>query len=68
VLGTAIPDGDAAIIALVTETVGGEWGEVSEKFPAPKDTNVSGVREQRGVARSALKELVLCLPRIAANV
>jgi Di-haem cytochrome c peroxidase len=64
VLSTAIPARDAAIIALVTETVGGELRELTEKFPAPKDTNVSGGREQRAAARAALKNLVLCLRRI----
>jgi hypothetical protein len=38
--------------------------ELTEKFPAPKDTNVPGGREQRGVARAALKDLVLSLRRI----
>jgi hypothetical protein len=50
VLSTAIPAQDAVIIALVTETVGGELRELTEKFPAPKDTNVSGSREQLGGA------------------
>ena len=64
VLSPAIPTHDTAIIALVTETVGGELRELTEKLPALKDTNVSGGREQRGVARAALKDLVLCLRRI----
>jgi hypothetical protein len=64
VLGTAIPDRDSAIISLVTETVGGELRELAEKFPPPKDTSVSGGKEQRGVARAALKDLVLGLRRI----
>ena len=64
VLSTAIPAHDTAIIALVTETVGCELRELTEKFPPPKDTNVSGGKEQRGVARAALKDLILCLRRI----
>jgi hypothetical protein len=64
VLSTAIPARDTAVITLVTDTVGGELRELTEKIPAPKDTNVSGGREQRRVARAALKDLVLCLRRI----
>jgi di-heme cytochrome c peroxidase len=64
VLSTAIPAHDTAIVALAVDTVGGELRELTEKYPAPKDTNVSGGREQRRVARAALKDLVLCLRRI----
>ena len=64
VLNTAIPAHDTEVVTLVTETVGGDLRELTEKFPAPKDTNVSGGREQRRVARAALKDLVLCLRRI----
>jgi hypothetical protein len=64
VLTTAIPSRDAAIIALVTHTVGAELRELAEKFPALKDTNVAAGRAQRSVARAALKDLVLCLRRI----
>jgi hypothetical protein len=64
VLSTAISAHDTVIVALVVDTVGGELRELTEKFPALKDTNVSGGREQRRVARAALKDLVLCLRRI----
>jgi hypothetical protein len=64
VLSTAISAHDTVIVALAVDTAGGELGEATEKFPALKDTNVSGGREQRRVARAALKDLVLCLRRI----
>jgi hypothetical protein len=64
VVSTAISAHDTVIVALVVDTVGGELRELTEKFPAFKDTNVSGGREQRRVARAALKDLVLCLRRI----
>ncbi len=63
-LSAAIPAYDAAIVGLITDTVGRELRELTEKFPAPKDTNVSAGREQRAVARATLKDLVLCLRRI----
>jgi hypothetical protein len=65
VLGMAIPARDGAIIALVADTVGGELRELTEKFPAPKDTTVAGGREQRSAARAALKDVVLCLRRLS---
>jgi hypothetical protein len=45
-----------------------ELRELTEKFPEPKDTSVSGGREQRAKARIALKELVLSLREIALSV
>jgi mono/diheme cytochrome c family protein len=64
VLSTAIPAHDTEIIALATETVGNEVRELTEAFPSPKDTVVSGGRQERRIARAALKDLVLCLRRI----
>jgi Di-haem cytochrome c peroxidase len=64
VLSTAIPARDTEIIALATETVGNEVRELTEAFPPPKDTVVSGGRQERRIARAALKDLVLCLRRI----
>jgi hypothetical protein len=64
VLSTAIPAHDTAVITLVTDTVGSELRELTEKIPAPKDTNVSGGSEHRRIARAALKDLVLCLRRV----
>src|SRR5262249_18650789 len=61
VLNTAIPAHDTVVITLVTETVGGELRELTEKFPAPKDTNVSGGREQRRVARAAHSKTSSCV-------
>jgi len=46
-------------------TVGRELRELAEQFPDRRDTAVEGGREQRRVARTALKELVLSLRRIA---
>jgi hypothetical protein len=64
VLRTAIAAQDGPIITLVTDTVGSELRELAEKFPASKDSSVSVGGERRGVARAALKDLVLCLRHI----
>ncbi len=64
VLSAAIPAHDTEVIALVANTVGGEVRELAENFPARKDTNVSGGKEERNLARALLKDLVLCLRRI----
>jgi hypothetical protein len=64
VLATAVPAHDGPIIALAVDTVGRELRELAEHFPDRRDTAVSGGREQRGLARLALKELVLSLRRI----
>lgn len=64
VLTTAIPARDNATIALAVDTVGGELRELTEHFPDRKDTTVTGGKEERNLARNALKELVLSLRRI----
>ena len=64
VLSTAIPARDVEIINLVVETVGDELRELTEAFPPPKDTNVAGGQKERRNARTALKDLVLCLRRL----
>lgn len=64
VLGTAIPAHDKGIVALAVDTVGGELRELTEHFPDRKDTTVTGGKEERNLARIALKELVLSLRRI----
>jgi cytochrome c peroxidase len=64
VLGTAIPAGDTAVIALAVDTVGGELRELTEAFPNWKDTAVSGGNGERNLARTALKDVVLCLRRL----
>jgi cytochrome c peroxidase len=64
VLSAAIPAHDTEIIALVVNTVGGELRELAENFPTRKDTNVSGGKAERSLARALLKDLVLCLRRI----
>jgi hypothetical protein len=45
-------------------TVGGELRELTENFPTRKDTNISGGRDERNLARALLTDLVLCLRRI----
>jgi hypothetical protein len=64
VLGTAIPAGDKATTALAVDTIGNELRELTEQYPDRKNTSVSGGEQQRVMARSALKELVLTLRRI----
>jgi cytochrome c peroxidase len=63
-LATAIPAHEKDIIALAVNTIGPELRELTEAFPDVKDTSVSGGRQERAVARMALKELVLGLRRI----
>jgi cytochrome c peroxidase len=64
VLGTAIPAGDKQIIALAVDTIGGELRELTERYPDRKNTSVSGGQQERGMARLALKDMVLALRRI----
>jgi Di-haem cytochrome c peroxidase len=64
VLGAAIPAGDKDIVALAVDTVGNELRELTERYPDRKNTSVSGGEQQRVLARTALKELVLTLRRI----
>jgi cytochrome c peroxidase len=64
VLGTAIPAGDKATVALAVDTIGNELRELTEQYPDRKNTSVTGGEAQRVMARSTLKELVLTLRRI----
>jgi mono/diheme cytochrome c family protein len=64
VLATALPAKDTAIIGLAVETIGGELRELTEAFPDRKDTTVTGGKDERALARTALEELVLTLRRI----
>jgi hypothetical protein len=64
VLGTAIPVGDKEIVALAVDTIGRELRELTEQYPDRKNTSVSGGEQQRLLARSALKQLVLTLRQI----
>ncbi len=64
VLDIAIPAHDVEVIQLAVSTVGRELRELAEQFPDRRDTTVEGGREQRRMARTALKELVLSLRRI----
>ncbi|HMH95257.1 MAG TPA: hypothetical protein VK577_01585 [Bradyrhizobium sp.] len=64
VLGTAVPANDREIVALAVDTIGHELRELTERYPDRKNTSVSGGQQERGLARVALKELVLTLRRI----
>jgi hypothetical protein len=64
VLDTAIPAHDTDTIALAVETVGGELRELTEWFPDRQDISVAGGEQERALARTALKQLVLSLRRI----
>jgi cytochrome c peroxidase len=63
VLDTAIPAHNVPIIDLAVDTVGGELRELTEEFPDSNDPSVSGGKEERNLARIALKESVLDLRR-----
>jgi cytochrome c peroxidase len=63
-LATAIPAGDKETVALAVDTIGGELRELTEHYPDRKDTSVPGGEQERAMARSALKEVVLLLRRI----
>ena len=67
-LDTAIPQHDAAAATLVLDTLDREWRELTEKFPEPKDTSVSGGLEQRSKARMAAKAMVLALREVGLAV
>jgi hypothetical protein len=64
VLATAIPANDKHVVALAADTIGRELRELTERYPDRKNTSVSGGQQERGLARIALKELVLTLRRI----
>jgi cytochrome c peroxidase len=68
VLATAIPAGDTAVVALTVDTVGGELRELTEEFPDRRDPTVTGGKDERSLARAALKDRVLDLRRIGAAV
>lgn len=65
VLDTAIPARNNEVIALTVDSVGNEWRELGEAFPAAKDTSISGGLIERLHARGAVRELVLTLRQIA---
>ena len=64
VLGVAIPAGDKEVVSLAVDTIGNELRELTEQYPDRRNTSASGGEQQRVLARSALKELVLTLRRI----
>ena len=63
-LATAIPAADKEIVALAVDTIGNELRELTERYPDRKNTSVSGGKQERVLARNALKEIVLILRRI----
>jgi cytochrome c peroxidase len=65
VLDTAIPERNKAVIALTVESVGNEWRELGESFPAATDSSVAGGYAERRRARGQVAGLVLTLRRIA---
>jgi di-heme cytochrome c peroxidase len=64
VLDTAIPANDKQVIALAVDTIGSELRELTERYPDRKNTSVSGGQQERALARTALKNMVLILRRI----
>jgi cytochrome c peroxidase len=64
VLDTAIPANDKQVIALAVDTIGSELRELTERYPDRKNTSVSGGQQERTLARTALKNMVLILRRI----
>jgi len=64
VLATAIPAKELPVIRLAVGTVGAELRELTEQFPERKDTTVTGGLQERALARSVLKQLVLDLRRV----
>ncbi len=67
-LDTAIAQHDGAAATMVVDTLDREWRELTEKFPEPKDTSVTGGLEQRSKARAAAKAMVLSLREVARAV
>ena len=67
-LDTTLPQHNAFATILVLDTLDRELRELTEKFPEPRDTTVSGGVEQRSKARVALKRLVLGLREIELAV
>lgn len=64
VLDTAIRERDKDVIALTVDSVGNEWRELGEWFPAAKDSSINGGAAERRQARGAVRGLVLALRRI----
>lgn len=65
VLDTAIPTRDKSVIVLAVDSVGQEWREIGENFPARSDTSVHGGLTERLQARGSVRGLVLSLRRVA---
>ena len=65
VLDTGIPERNKDVIALTVDTVGGQWRELGESFPAAKDTSVQGGLAERRRARDMVRAIVLSLREIA---
>ena len=65
VLDKAIAERNKEAIALTVDSVGNEWRELGESFPAATDPSVAGGYAERRRARGAVRGLVLTLRRIA---
>src|SRR5262249_27843348 len=64
-LDTAITARNLPVIDLVVDTIGGELRELIEWFPDRRDAAATGGWEERRLARSVLKQLVVGLRRLA---
>ena len=64
VLHAAIADRDAELAVLAVDTIDRELRDLTEIFPAPRSTSVTGGVEARSRARALLKNLVLSFRRI----
>jgi Di-haem cytochrome c peroxidase len=64
VLATAISAADKETVTLAVDTIGTELRELTERYPDRKNTSVEGGGQERILARSVLKEIVVVLRRI----
>jgi hypothetical protein len=64
VLDTAIADRDAKLAVLAVDTIDRELRDLTELFPEPRNTSVTGGVEARSRARALLKNLVLIFRQI----
>jgi cytochrome c peroxidase len=64
VLGSAISEHDAQVVALATDTIDREMRDLAESFPEPRNATVTGGADVRSRARAKLKNLVLIFRQI----
>jgi cytochrome c peroxidase len=67
-LDVAVARRDKAIVSLAVASVGGEWRELTEKFPPRSDPTASGGVKERLKARATIADIVLQLRRIEMTV